>query len=544
MDVEGTIILLIATLMVIAAAAVAATKLRVPAPLILVLGGVAVSWLNILPSLSIDPNVILLLLLPPLLYAAAAAVPVASFRRDFGAINGLSILLVIVTALALGGLFVWLIPDLGFAWGVALGAVLSPTDAVATSIVRARGAPSRVAMIIDGEGLLNDASAIMVLKAAIAAAAASFSLWSAIGGFIASLAIAVIVGIVVARVNLAIRARVRDRAVNTILSFATPFLASTPVEMMHGSGLVAAVVAGLVASAVGPHLLPPGHRFSDRSNWATAGLVLEGIIFLTMGLQLADIVEKVGVEPNGLQRGLAIAALALLTALAIRALYVSGLLWGIRRKTVRWRSAEDKVAAMRKAIEVGREKRIDALREGLGWHFEGARVFRRLAKQLADIDYLMLHPIGIGESIIIVWAGMRGAVTVAAAQILPIETPHRQLLILIAFAMAAMSLLIQGSTIGPLTGWLLRGRDNRMVEEAEEADRRRIRRIVDQTAKSVGRADGMSEQEHRRAVIRAQRRALLETADPGLLEADAVSEMLLKLDANELLLDLREDASP
>ena len=537
MTIETGIILLAATLLVISAAAVIAPKLRVPAPLILVVAGIGVSWLPFVPKFAIDPNVILLLLLPPLLYAAAAAVPIANFRRDFGAINGLSILLVIVTALALGGLFAWFIPDFGFAWGVAVGAVLSPTDAVATSIIKERGAPSRVAVILDGEGLLNDASAIVVLKAALVAAAAGFSFWPTVGSFVYSIAVAVSIGAVVARISLAIRSRIRDKAVNTILSFATPFIAAIPVEMLHGSGLVAAVVAGLVKSAIGPRLLPPGHRLSDSWNWATIGIVLEGIVFLTMGLQLADIVAKVAVEPHGLRRGLAIAALALVIALAIRAVYVAGLLWAVRRRAERWRTADEKVARMRESLERGREKAVSVG----GWQFEGARMVRRIAVQLADIDYLMRHPLGGAETIIIIWAGMRGAVTVAAVQLLPPDAPHRPLLVFVAFAMAAMSLLVQGGTIGALATRLLPGGENGAAAEAEKADRRKIHGLLDQVAARTKRDGEASETEHRRALLQAQRTALLNAADHGLLEAEAFNEALLSLDASELMLDLREE---
>jgi CPA1 family monovalent cation:H+ antiporter len=229
-----TIVLLVLTLLVIAAAAVLAPKLRIAAPLILVLAGIGISLVPGVPSFVIDPHVILLGLLPPLLYASAKSIPVMNLRRESAAVNGLSIVLVVLTSLALGIFFHRHIPGLGFGWGVALGAVLSPTDALATSIFKGRGVPGRVAVLLDGEGLLNDASALIVLRTAIVATVAGFSFWPTLGSFALSVIVAVVVGTVAARVNLAVRSRVREEAVNTILSFTTPFAAAVTAELLYG----------------------------------------------------------------------------------------------------------------------------------------------------------------------------------------------------------------------------------------------------------------------------------------------------------------------
>src|SRR5262249_46563966 len=147
--------------------------------------------------------------------------------------------------------------------------ILSPTDAVATSIIRGRGVPSRVTVILDGESLLNDASALIVLRTAIVAGSLGFSFLPMLGSFVLSVVVAVCVGVLAARLNLAIRRHVRNEAVNTILSFTAPFAAAVPAELLHGSGLVAAVVAGVVVGVRAPRVLPPGHRLSDARNWAT-----------------------------------------------------------------------------------------------------------------------------------------------------------------------------------------------------------------------------------------------------------------------------------
>ena len=164
--------------------------------------------------------------------------PAMNFRREFGAISGLSFVLVVVSSLIVGVVFAWLIPGLGLAWGIALGAIVSPTDAVATSIVKRAGAPSRVVTILERESLLNDATALVILRAAIAGTAVSVSLWGVVSSFAYSIAVAGIIGFVVGHLNLLVRARVEEASVNTAISFTVPFLAAIPAEELGASGLV------------------------------------------------------------------------------------------------------------------------------------------------------------------------------------------------------------------------------------------------------------------------------------------------------------------
>ena len=179
---------------IIAAADVLGPRLGLAAPLLLVLVGVGLSLIPATHGVEVDPEIILQGILPLLLYAAAVSMPTMSFRRDFGAISGLSVVLVIITSLLLGLLFQWLIPDLGFAWGVALGAIVSPTDAVATSIIKGGPVPRRVVVLLEGEGLLNDATALVMLRTAIVASAAGFSFWGVVGSLAYSVALAALVG--------------------------------------------------------------------------------------------------------------------------------------------------------------------------------------------------------------------------------------------------------------------------------------------------------------------------------------------------------------
>lgn len=539
---ETTIALLVATLLVIAAAAAFAPKLRIAAPLILVAAGIGVSLIPGAPAVVVDPHVILLGLLPPLLYASAASMPIMNLRRELTAVNGLSIALVVMTALALGAMFAWLLPDLGFVWGVALGAILSPTDAVATSIIRGTGVPGRVATLLDGEGLLNDATALIVLRTAIVATAAGFSFWSTLGSFLLSIAVATAVGWAVARLNLAIRGRVRDEAVNTVLSFTTPFVAAVPTELLHGSGLVAAVIAGFVTSVRAPRELPPGHRMSDMQNWATVELVLEGLIFLTMGLQLSTILQQLGTEPSGIRRGILLSVAALIATVAVRAAYVGPLLWRLQRRAERWQQTrQPRFVAMQNELDSGKVPDALVRRAGNGGVSERGvqRFVTRLRRGLADIDYLTRQPLGRAEAAVVVWAGMRGAVTVAAVQLLPEDTPHRPLLVFIAFAVATLSLALQGGTIGLLAARLFAHVDRDAVKREQDDEKKRIGVLLDGVAAGVPRSDGSADKDHRLAQLRSQRDALLDARDDGVFDAEALEHALFDVDVDELVLELR-----
>ena len=540
---QTTLILLVMTQLVIAAAATLAPRLRIPAPLILVFSGICVSLIPAVPEVAIDPNIILIGLLPPLLYASATSVPVVNFRRELIAINGLSVVLVVLSSLALGAVLVWLIPGLGFGWGVALGAIVSPTDAVAVGIIKGHGVPGRVAVILEGESLLNDASALIVLRTAIAGTAMGFSFLATLGAFAWSVGVAIAIGLAAARLSLAVRRRVRDEAVNTMLSFTTPFVAAIPAELLNGSGLVAAVVAGFAIGLRAKRELPPGHRVSDARNWALVEMGLEGVIFLTMGLQLSTILRNLTTGPVGLERAVGIALLVLVATIAIRGLYVSLLLWRLHGRSQREQARQPRFVEMQHELEAGRvpEEVAQKVRR---WRMDlGERVVKRLIRRgqrnLADLAYASRQRLGISEGAVVVWAGMRGAVTVAAAQLLPAETPHRSLLVFIAFAVAALSLLVQGGTIGLLVARLFPGGASKAEADARDADLDQIRTLLTEAAARVERRHETPDKNRRLVVLRAQRVALLDAADDGLFGADALDVALRDLDIDELVLELR-----
>jgi len=550
-----TLVIAVIGLIAIAATTVLAPRLGIASPLALVAIGVVASFLPEFSDFSIDPELILLGVLPPLLYSSAVSMPGMNFRREFGAISGLSVVLVVGTALALGLFFMVAIPDLGFAWGVALGAIISPTDAVATSIVKKTAVSKRVVAILDGESLLNDATALVVLRTAIAATAASFSFWGAVGSFAFSIAVAAAIGILVGAVNLAIRQRVTDPTVNTVISFTVPFLAAVPAELLGASGLVAAVVAGLLTGIRAPRELSPQNRLSDSQNWRTVELVLEGAIFLTMGLQIKSVLTNVENDHAGVAPAVLIAVAALALTILVRAAYVAPLLGFLTATARRSEKMQPRLEGMqnkmgtpdgaREALSEAGSRPRRALTER-----DLQRFASRVTRVLADIDYFRGKPLGWRDGTAVVWAGMRGAVTVAAAQSLPLETPQRSVLVLIAFAVAVLSLLLQGGTIGPLLRRLSPHVDTDAALAQVSEQRKRIFEILKTSADSIEapstavladptNASFETAKAHRLAVIAAQRSALLDARDNGTFDADVLESVLANLDASQIDIEMR-----
>jgi CPA1 family monovalent cation:H+ antiporter len=530
---------------VIAAAAVFGPRLGIAAPLVLVVVGIVASLVPWVPHFPIEPNWILEGILPPLLYSSAVSMPAMNFRREFGAISGMSVLLVVGTALVLGVFFMLVIPDLGFAWGVALGAIISPTDAVATSIIKSRSVSRRVVAILDGESLLNDATALVLLKTAIAAAAASFSFWGALGTFAYSVVVAVVIGAVVGYFGLFVRKRITQPTVNTVLSFTVPFIASVPVEILGGSGLVAAVVAGIITGIRAPRVLSPQSRLSDSQNWGTVELLLEGVVFLTMGLQLSTIIGNVRADHTGIGTAAIVAVVALLITLAVRAVYVVVLLAVLRWRRRTGERRQPQLERMSKAKDDPEtQRRVLEQFQRHGRTFTPRQIAQfsaRITRTLADVDYFLKEPLGWREGTVVVWAGMRGAVTVAAAQTLP-EGPFRSLLVLVAFGVAALSLIAQGGTIG----WLLTAIGPHADSPAEVAtvgeddERSRLRALLRAASETVPvPPEGRRNLEYALARVAAERIVLLDARDDGTFDADLLAAELQSLDAMQITLELR-----
>ena len=566
----------------IAAATALGPRVRVSPPLLLVIVGILVSFLPFVPDIEIDPEWIIAGVLPPLLYSASVSMPSMEFRREFGAISGLSVALVVVSSVALGLFFTWIVPGLSLAAGIALGAIVSPTDAVATSIVKRVGVTPRIVTVLEGESLLNDATALVLLRSAIAATAAAVTFWEIVGDFVFAVSVAVVVGYVVGKANLWVRARVTDATVNTVISFAVPFVAAVPCEALGASGLVAAVVAGLVTGRGAIRSLSPQHRMSDVQNWRTIELILEGAVFLVMGLELSGIVDDLSNEVRGIELGARVAGITLLAVVVVRALFVFPMLGLQRRSYRRGASLKPHLTAMQERLvgdgepvdqaepeageedpgpedlEPGRRRRRPRGGADRALSAESRRRFRsRVRRKVADIDYFMAEPLGWREGSVIVWAGMRGAVTLAAAQTLPQGTPDRSLVIFIAFLVAAGSLIIQGATLP----WLVRiVKPAGIDREAARTERTELLGMLRGVAEDVvrehrearaadgepqGPRDADADRELYRAlrldIIAAQREALLAVRDEGTFSASVLTGALETLDADQISMELRRE---
>ncbi|MCC2032995.1 cation:proton antiporter [Microbacterium allomyrinae] len=588
------LVVVIAAILVIAVATALAPRLGIAGPLILVLIGGAVSLLPFVQVPEIDPEWILVGVLPPLLYSAAVALPAIEFRRDFGPIAGLSFLLVLLSAVVLGVFFMIVIPGIHPAIAVALGAILSPTDAVATSIVKRLGVSRRVVTMLEGESLLNDATALVLLRTMIAAGAVATTGVTGdteVGlGFLPAFAwgvlVAVVIGGIVGYLNLRLRALIGHSAANTAVGFVVPFVAYLPTEELGGSGLVAAVVAGIVTGQGAARWFTPEQRRSDEHNWRTIELVLEGAVFLVMGLELNAIVAENFENHNGLGTGVAIAAGALAIVLAVRAAYVSLLVWaqsrrarGRRRERLESMSTRlDELAAGRAWAPPTDGRRRQNRRRQEPLPVDDPHVQRRLAsmrarvsRAMSDLNYYQASPLGWKHGAIIVWAGMRGVVTLAAAQTLSRDdTTDRALLVFIAFTVAVGSLMLQGFTLPWLVRLLKIERPgDELLDRAEQSEldeelrdaalaaleqpalhRRDGSTFPEELMQLVGSrmaeppddettASARDMLELRLVMIEAMRDRLNEVTSGGGYSTPALRHALAELDADQLSLELR-----
>jgi monovalent cation/hydrogen antiporter len=437
-------ILGVLALTVIVAASVLAPKVGVAAPLVLVAAGVLLALVPGVPRIEPEPELILAGVLPPLLYAASVNMPAMDFRRDLKSIGWLSIVVVISSALAIGWVVELFVPGLGFAEGVALGAIVSPTDAVATSIVKRTGVAPRLVTVLEGESMINDASALVLLRSAVAATGVSVSVLDVSIDFVVAIAVAALIGLVVGAASVAVRARLHDATINTAISFAVPFIAYAPAEHLGASGLVAVVTTGLVTGYWGPSVLRAQDRLAEAVNWRTIAFLLESGVFLLMGLELLPLLDDFRDEDGDVGRLVAVSAMCLGILLAVRGLYVVALLWSLlqdRKDMHRW------------------EPRMNRVRDYLASDESSSLSDRRLqrihlmvARREADVRFYDEERLDRRAGAILVWAGMRGSVTLAAAQTLPTGFEQRELLVLVAFTVAVTSLLLQGGTLA----WVVR----------------------------------------------------------------------------------------
>jgi Na+/H+ antiporter len=386
-------------LLVLAAGATAglAQRLRVSAPLALVVVGLGASFLPGVPDYALEPEVVLYGFLPPLLFAAAWQSSVISIKQNLRAIGLLSVGLVLFTTVAVALAVHAVMPELPWAAAFALGAITAPPDAVAAIAVgRDAGLPRRLMTILAGESLVNDATALTAYRVAVASVAGGFSLMHGFGDFvIAGLGGAVLgVGLGAAAERLVILAR--SSVLENTLILLTPFVGYLIGEKVHASGVIVVVAAGLWLGHRAPRRLTAATRLQGTEVWRVIEFLLESIVFLLIGLQLVTVLD-------------AVSELVIASVVVLAVVMLTRFLW-----------------------------------------VYPATYLPRLIPRVAARDAAppWQYPT------VIAWAGMRGVVSLAAAFALPEAFPERDVIVLLTFVVVIGTLLVQGLTLPRLISWL------------------------------------------------------------------------------------------
>lgn len=432
---------------IVVAISMLAGRLGIATPLILVLVGIGLSYIPGVPLIQVDPEIILLVILPPILYAAAVNVPVIDLRRNVGPISALSVLLVIISALTIGALVHWLVPEVPFAAAVALGAVVGPTDAVAaTAIGKRLGMPPRLVTILEGESLVNDATALVLLRTAVVAVTSGFVFWQAAGQFVYAVVVALAFGLLVGVVTVWVRSNIQNPVYDTVISFAVPFISFVPAEYVGASGVLAVVVTGLYSGHHAARKFTATARINERLNWRTAQFLLENGVFLLMGLEMHALIVDVRESSVALSDILLYGVIVAATLIVLRMLFMLPVTWGLARSLSRY---EAKANAVRgKIAQVGGSRGDGEPTETQAMHLQ--RLHFKAKRHEADAAHAHEQGLDLSGAVILGWSGMRGVVTLAAAQSIPTTVPFRSQIVLVAFFAAIITLLLHGLTLPSL----------------------------------------------------------------------------------------------
>ena len=515
-------VFLIGLFVAVAGLSTLAQRLSVPYPIVLVLGGLAMAAIPGLPEVELEPDLVLVIFLPPLLFYAAFNTSLRDLRADARGISLTSVGLVLVTTCAVAVVSHAVIDGMPWAMAFALGAIVSPTDPVAaTAIMRRLGVPRRLVTIVEGESLVNDASALIAYRVAVAAAVGgTFSLADAALDFVVAVAGGVAVGLVVAWVIGEVRRRLDDPPVEITVSLLTGYAAYVPAEALELSGVLAAVTAGLYIGRISPEISSARMRIRGFSAWEVLVFLLNATLFLLIGLQLNTILDGLAEYSTGELLGYG----ALIAGAVIVMRFV--------------------------------------------WVFTTPYVIRALDRRPSQRE----RRVGPAPRVVTAWSGMRGAVSLAAALALPLQTdagaplPQRDLILFLTFAVIMATLVLQGLTLPALIRYL-GVRDDGMDREREEIRARlaaaraalaaldglvgedwtrddtieRMRGMYDYRLRRFGARAGevpddgfedrsLSYQRSVQAVITAQHEAVVELRNQGEIADDVMRQIERELD--------------
>jgi monovalent cation/hydrogen antiporter len=506
-------------------------KWGVPHPSLLVLGGLAVALTPGLPRANADPELLFVIFVPPLLYWSALTISLREIRTFLGPIVRLGTGLVIVTMAAVAAVVHLLAPQVGWPAAFVLGAIVSPPDPVAASaVLRPLGAPQDVATILEGEGLINDATALVAYRLAVAAVVAgSFSLWNAAGSFLLTGIGGVLVGLAVGWLIVLVRTHMGHVVVvENALSLLSPYIAYLPADALHTSGVLAVVTMGVYLGIRGPRVVSPATRLQAGAMWSMVTFLLESLIFMLVGLELPHVMEAL--RTHTLRELLIMVLVTTLVCILVRFVWVF--------------------------ISIYLGGGGDAARRGppsARWK----------------------------KPFFIAWAGLRGADSLVIALALPLTTragtpfPSRDLIIFVTFGVIFVTLVLQGFSLSPMLRHLgLEGDDqaareerlarvamaNAALEELQRIAREeripekviaalryeyeRRRRAAEQTHRPQQGSDtaGAIYRSLRRRLQEAERNELLKLAEEGKIGGDVMRHVQRQQDLRSLLLAYDEEA--
>ena len=513
MDPVTTIVWIVSFVVVTVTVTGLSRRVNWSAPVVLVVVGAIASFIPGVPQVAVDPELVLYGLLPPLLFAAAIQTSIVDVRARRDGILLLSVGLVAFTVVVVGFTTFLVVPAITLAAAFAFGAVVAPTDTVAVQAVAGRvRLPRRLVTVLEGESLLNDATALVALNASIAAIVSIVNPWAIAGDFVIAVLVGVGMGLLVGWVLSLIRKQLRSPVLDTSLGLITPYLAFIPSQFLHGSGILSVVVAGLYLGYRSPTIQTAEARIAETINWRTIEFLLQNAVFLFIGLELSGILN------SAFRSGITVTQTIWISIAVLLALFLARFLWMVGT-TALYRYGPQRL----------RER---------GWTW----------------------PTGIAVS----FAGIRGVVTLAAVFLLPESTPHREFLQFLAFVVVVATLLE-----GLALPWVIRrlklpppdfaqeaGEMERLLAEAQAAglehlesqvtgreDERVMERLrvnavflseaLENPLPDAEVAAPLEYRRLRRTMIRAERQAVLDARAEGRYQEPAVRSVLAFLDAEE-----------
>jgi monovalent cation/hydrogen antiporter len=407
----------------------AARRVGAPYPVFLALGGALLAFLPAAPPFTLAPELALALFIAPVLLDAAYDASLRDLRDNWVPVTGLVVVAVGVTTVAVAILVHTLVPPMPWAAAIALGAIVAPPDAVAaTAVLRPLRPPHRILTILEGESLLNDASALLIYRLAVGAVAANgFSIAEVAPTFLLAVAGSIVAGPALGWLTLRVMDRMQHVPTAIILQFVSTLGVWILAEHIGLSGVLTMVCYAIAVARTAPERIPARIRIPTYAVWETAVFALNILAFIFIGLQIRPILESLDVADRG--RYFAVAGAVLLTVIVVRFAWQMSF-----NAVVRWRHRQ------------------------VGFHPPRP----------------MLRPT-LGSGLIISWAGMRGIVSLAAALALPSAFPYRDLIVLTAFSVVLGTLVLQGLTLKPLLRALDLHDDDPVGRELQAARERALR---------------------------------------------------------------------